>query len=35
LLVEAGVPPLRLAIEQEDIEEHFLRLTGAKGELPR
>ncbi len=29
LLVEAGVPPLRLAIAQEDIEEHFLRLTGA------
>jgi ABC-2 type transport system ATP-binding protein len=35
LLVEAGVPPLRLAIEQEDIEEHFLRLTGATAELPR
>jgi ABC-2 type transport system ATP-binding protein len=35
LLVEAGVPPLRLAIEQEDIEEHFLRLTGAAGELRR
>jgi ABC-2 type transport system ATP-binding protein len=35
LLVEAGVPPLRLAIEQEDIEEHFLRLTGAEGALPR
>jgi ABC-2 type transport system ATP-binding protein len=34
-LVEAVVPPLRLAIEQEDIEEHFLRLTGAAGELPR
>jgi ABC-2 type transport system ATP-binding protein len=34
LLVEAGVPPLRLAIQQEDIEEHFLRLTGA-AELPR
>ena len=29
LLVEAGVPPLRLAVAQEDIEEHFLRLTGA------
>jgi ABC-2 type transport system ATP-binding protein len=27
-LVEAGSPPLRLAIEQEDLEEHFLRLTG-------
>jgi ABC-2 type transport system ATP-binding protein len=35
LLVEAGVPPLRLAIEQEDIEEHFLRLTGDAGELSR
>jgi ABC-2 type transport system ATP-binding protein len=35
LLVEAGVPPLRLAIEQEDIEEHFLRLTGAAVEPPR
>jgi ABC-2 type transport system ATP-binding protein len=34
LLVEAGVPPLRLAIEQEEIEEHFLRLTGSAGELP-
>jgi ABC-2 type transport system ATP-binding protein len=31
LLVEAGVPPLRLATVQEDIEEHFLRLTGAAG----
>jgi ABC-2 type transport system ATP-binding protein len=28
VLVQAGVPPLRLAIEQEDIEEHFLRVTG-------
>jgi ABC-2 type transport system ATP-binding protein len=35
LLVEAGVPPLRLAIVQEDIEEHFLRLTGAAGEPAR
>jgi ABC-2 type transport system ATP-binding protein len=34
LLVEAGVPPLRLAIEQEDIEEHFLRLTGAGAGSP-
>ncbi len=32
LLVEGGVPPLRLAIEQEDIEKHFLRRVGAAGE---
>jgi ABC-2 type transport system ATP-binding protein len=35
LLVEAGVPPLRLAVAQEEIEEHFLRLTGAAGEGPQ
>ncbi len=29
LLVHAGTPPLRLAVEQEDLEAHFLRLTGA------
>lgn len=29
LLVRAGVPPLRLAVEQEDLESHFLRLTEA------
>jgi len=29
LLVRAGTPPLRLAVEQEDLEAHFLRLTGA------
>ncbi|MHC4521407.1 MAG: ABC transporter ATP-binding protein [Planctomycetota bacterium] len=28
VLVEAGVPPMRLAVEQEDLEHHFLRLTG-------
>jgi ABC-2 type transport system ATP-binding protein len=28
LLVHAGTPPLRLAVEQEDLEAHFLRLTG-------
>lgn len=27
LLVEAGAPPTHLAVEQEDLEEHFLRLT--------
>jgi len=29
LLVRAGTPPFRLAVEQEDLEAHFLRLTGA------
>lgn len=29
LLVRAGASPLRLAVEQEDLEGHFLRLTGA------
>jgi len=28
VLVGAGVPPTRLAVEQENLEEHFLRLTG-------
>jgi ABC-2 type transport system ATP-binding protein len=27
ILVNAGTPPIRLAIEQEDLEGHFLRLT--------
>ena len=31
LLVNAGTPPTRLAVEQEDLEDHFLRLTGEKG----
>jgi len=30
LLVGAGTPPIRLAVEQEDLEQHFLRLTGEK-----
>ena len=30
ILVNAGTPPTRLAIEHEDLEEYFLRLTGAK-----
>jgi ABC-2 type transport system ATP-binding protein len=29
LLVAAGTPPLRLSVEQDDLEQHFLRLTGA------
>jgi len=28
ILVNAGSPPTRLAIQQEDLEAHFLRLTG-------
>jgi ABC-2 type transport system ATP-binding protein len=28
ILVNAGAPPTRLAVEQEDLEAHFLRLTG-------
>ena len=30
LLVKGGVPPSRLVVEQEDLEEYFLRLTGAE-----
>ena len=30
LLVNAGTPPFRLAVEQEDLEAYFLRLTGEK-----
>jgi ABC-2 type transport system ATP-binding protein len=30
ILVNAGTPPLRLALEQEDLEDHFLRLTGER-----
>jgi ABC-2 type transport system ATP-binding protein len=28
LLVNAGTPPTRLAVEQQNLEEHFLQLTG-------
>jgi ABC-2 type transport system ATP-binding protein len=31
LLVGAGVPPTRLLVQQEDLEQYFLRLTGAAG----
>lgn len=31
ILVNAGTPPTRLAVEQENLEDHFLRLTGANG----
>jgi hypothetical protein len=27
-LVEAGIPPILLKIEQEDLESYFLRITG-------
>jgi len=30
VLVKAGTPPTRLAVEQEDLEDYFLRLTGEK-----
>jgi ABC-2 type transport system ATP-binding protein len=30
ILVNAGTPPTRLAVAEEYLEEHFLRLTGAK-----
>ena len=30
ILVQAGTPPTRLAVEQENLEDHFLRLTGEK-----
>jgi ABC-2 type transport system ATP-binding protein len=31
ILVHAGAPPTRLAVEQEMLEDYFLRLTGEKG----
>ena len=30
-LVEAGAPPMYLGVEHEDLEEHFLRITGGSG----
>jgi ABC-2 type transport system ATP-binding protein len=30
ILVNAGTPPIRLAVVQENLEDHFLRLTGEK-----
>lgn len=32
ILVNAGTPPTRLAVEQQDLEEHFLQLTGGPHE---
>ncbi|HUE98454.1 MAG TPA: hypothetical protein VMN99_04315 [Anaerolineales bacterium] len=28
IMVDAGTPPMRLAIEQQNLEDHFLQLTG-------
>jgi len=28
MMVNAGIPPTRLAVEQQDLEDHFLQLTG-------
>ncbi|HUH98997.1 MAG TPA: ABC transporter ATP-binding protein [Anaerolineales bacterium] len=28
ILVKGGTPPMRLAVEQQDLEEHFMHLTG-------
>jgi ABC-2 type transport system ATP-binding protein len=33
LLVKAGSPPTQLLVEEEELEEYFLRLVGAHGEL--
>jgi len=32
LLVEAGVPPMQLIVEEEDLEQYFLRLVGLGGD---
>ncbi len=33
LLVQAGVPPTQLVVEQEDLEQYFLRLVGLNGDV--
>jgi ABC-2 type transport system ATP-binding protein len=35
LLVQAGVPPTRLSVEQDDLETHFLKLVGVEKESAR
>jgi ABC-2 type transport system ATP-binding protein len=30
LLMQAGVPPTRLSVDEDDLETHFLRLVGAQ-----
>jgi ABC-2 type transport system ATP-binding protein len=32
LLVQAGTPPIQLLVEEEDLEQYFLRMVGAAGE---
>jgi ABC-2 type transport system ATP-binding protein len=32
LLVQAGTPPTQLVVDEEDLEEYFLRLVGVEGE---
>ena len=32
LLVQAGAPPTHLVVEQEDLEDYFLRLVGMNGD---
>lgn len=34
LLVQAGTPPTQLAVEEEELEQYFLRLVGMDGGLP-
>jgi ABC-2 type transport system ATP-binding protein len=31
ILVEAGTPPTQLLVDEEDLEQYFLRLVGANG----
>jgi ABC-2 type transport system ATP-binding protein len=28
IMVNAGIPPTRLAVEQQNLEDHFMQLTG-------
>ena len=32
MLVEAGCPPTQLMVEEEELEQYFLRLVGMDGE---
>jgi ABC-2 type transport system ATP-binding protein len=34
LLVKAGTPPTQLVVEEEELEQYFLRLVGMDGGLP-
>jgi len=33
LLADAGVPPTHLVVEEEELEQYFLRLVGAKEDV--